>query len=79
MILGIKIDLILEEVLREWKHVFLISPAKVRINSEISKYFSLFLSFVITSEGMSVALRTKIERKTSFPLAFYSLIRTFAS
>ena len=79
MILGIKIDLILEEVLREWKHVFLISSAKVRINSEISKYFSLFLSFVITSEGMSVALRTKIERKTSFPLAFYSLIRTFAT
>ena len=47
MILGIKIDLILEEVLREWKHVFLISPAKVRITVDKTKQKAIFFVYLL--------------------------------
>ena len=43
-----KFDLILEEVLRERKHVFLISAAKLRKKIKIGKTFApFFLSFPI--------------------------------
>jgi hypothetical protein len=45
MTLGIKIDLILEEVLRERKHIFLISPAKLRISGDKTKQKPLFFVF----------------------------------